>query len=314
MNRVRVTVDDLRKAAESEVRSTWSAAQWMRWLDAAAMLHGHSFRNIVLIKLQMPEASWVAEREVWQRGGWRVARKASGIRIIAAARPHAVDLMTGSVQGHGVATVWDVSQTVGRPVPQRDVQASAEMAPQRLCSALAQVASDAGFTLSREPLPPHAGESAINYARRRITVDQDLDEVSAVARIAHELAHIRLHKPAHSAGAAPCVGLGKVEAESVAYVLLSRFGVPADGASSGAVHAAQMIRNHHPEQVVQTLGGRVVAAAERLMNATEQYLLQPPTGHIPARRAPFTRQSALPGRDYLPPEPGGTSPGSSQMV
>lgn len=307
MNRVRVTVDDLRKAAGAEVRHTWSAEQWLRWLDAAAMLHSQSFRNIVLIKLQMPEASWVAEREVWQRGGWRVGRKQSGIRIIAPARAHPVDLMMGSVQGHGVATVWDVSQTVGPSVPPRVVDAGAGIAPQGLTAALVQVASDAGFTLSREPLPMHIGESVTNYARRRIVVDQDLDDVSVVARLAHELAHIRMHKPARANSATPCVGLGKVEAESVAYVLLSRFGVPADGASSGALLAARMIRKQRAEQVVQTLGGRVVAAAERLMNATEQYLQQPPTGHPPARRAFLTRQSAVPGRDHFP-EPGGASP------
>ena len=305
MNRVRVTVDDLRRAAEAEVRNTWSAAQWLRWLDAAAMLHGQTFRNIVLIKLQMPEASWVAEREVWQRGGWRVARKQSGIRIIASARAHPVDLMTGSVQGHGVATVWDVSQTVGPPAPPRAVQAGAGIAPQGLYGALAQVASDAGFTISREPSPM---ESVTNHARRRIVVHRDLDEVSAVARMAHELAHIRMHKPARADRATPCVGMGRVEAESVAYVLLSRFGVSADGASSGALLAAQMIRRHRPEQVAQTLGGRVVAAAERLINSAEQYLLRPATQHAPARRAFLTRQPALSAHDHRPPEPGAASP------
>src|SRR4051812_43578085 len=101
-NRFRVTVDDLRRAVDAEVRRNWSDRQWMRWLDAAAVLRGQSFRNVVLIKLQMPDAVWVDGRPGWQRHGRRIARGASGIRIVASARD--VERASGPVQGHGVAT------------------------------------------------------------------------------------------------------------------------------------------------------------------------------------------------------------------
>ena len=117
----------------------------MRWLDAAAVLHGQSFRNVVLIKLQMPDAVWVDGRPGWQRQGRRVARGASGIRIVASARD--VDRAAGPVQGHGVATVWDVSQTEGGPMP--PIGTVADLRPEDVYVALARVALDAGYRVNR---------------------------------------------------------------------------------------------------------------------------------------------------------------------
>lgn len=46
VNRVRVTVDDLRKTVETDVRRNWSDDAWLRWLDAVAVLRDQSFRNV----------------------------------------------------------------------------------------------------------------------------------------------------------------------------------------------------------------------------------------------------------------------------
>ncbi|TDO68982.1 hypothetical protein EV651_10116 [Kribbella sp. VKM Ac-2571] len=276
-NRFRVTVDDLRRAVDAEVRRNWSDRQWMRWLDAAAVLHGQSFRNVVLIKLQMPDAVRVADWSGWQRHGRRVARGASGIRIVASARE--VDLAAGSVQGHGVATVWDVSQTEGSPM--RPMGTVADLRSEDVYVALARVAVDAGYRVYRQPLPDEPTGAITDRGRRRVIVSDELDGPVAAMRLAHELAHLRMHKLSRDSG---CHGLARLEAESVAYTMLARFGVlPAHQMAS----AAGTIGRNPPVRLVETLGGRVVATARRLIETTERHL--PTTQLLPgkARTAPM---------------------------
>lgn len=272
-----MTVDDLRRAVDAEVRRNWSDRQWMRWLDAAAVLHGQSFRNVVLIKLQMPDAVWVDGRPGWQRQGRHIARGASGIRIAASARD--VDRAAGPVQGHAVATVWDISQTEGSPPP--PIGTVAGLRPEDVYAALARVALDAGYRVNRRPLPDEPNGAMTDRRRRRVIVSDNLDGAVAAMRLAHELAHLRMHKLSHDSG---CHGLARLEAESVAYTMLARFGVlPAHQMAS----AAGTIGRNPSVRLVETLGGRVVAAAGRLIGAMDRHL---PTAQVrpgKARTAPM---------------------------
>lgn len=264
-NRFRVTVDDLRRAVDAEVRRNWSDRQWMRWLDAAAVLHGQSFRNVVLIKLQMPDAVWVDGRSGWQRQGRRVARGASGIRIAASARD--VDRAAGPVQGHGVGTVWDISQTEGGPMPPTGTVE--DLRPEDVYVALARVARRAGYRVDRRPLPDEPGGAITDRRRRQVIVSDSLDGAVAAMRLAHELAHLRMHKLSRDSG---CHGLARLEAESVAYTMFARFGVLPE---HQMVSAAGTIGRNPPVRLVETLGGRVAATAGRLIGATERQLPTP---------------------------------------
>lgn len=292
MNRVRLTVDDLRRAADAEVRAKWSGRQWVRWLDAAAVLRDQTFRNVVLIKLQMPEATWVAGRETWQRTGHQIARRQSGIRIIAPANNHRLDLEAGSLQGHGVATVWDVSQTNGLPSERLPERPEPSTTPRNVRAALVRVANSAGYSVSCEP-------EATNHARRRTIIIEDIDDVAAATSISHELAHARMHK---SARGSACHGLNELEAESVTYLLLSHFGLPVGGSSVSLTAAAARISKRHPERTVQTLGIRVVATAMRLIDSTERHLGVPAPESRQARPHTLSAEAST-GHDDLRPQP-----------
>lgn len=233
----------------------------MRWLDAAAALQGQTFGNVVLIKLQLPDAVWVDGRPGWQRRGRRIARGASGIRVVAPTRD--VDRSAGPVQGHGVATVWDISQTEG---PRLRMRAVADLRPEHVFGALARIARDAGYAVDREPLPAGSGGAVTDHRRRRVFVSDDLDGSDAAMRLAHELAHLRMHKLAPGTG---CHGLAKLEAESVAYTTLARFGVLPEHQIASATAT---IGSSPSARLIETLGGRVVATAGRLSEATARHL------------------------------------------
>ncbi|NUR97913.1 MAG: hypothetical protein HOV67_21990 [Kribbellaceae bacterium] len=265
MNRVRVTVDDLRRAAEIDIRRNWSDAAWCRWLEAAAVLRDQSFRNVVLIKLQMPNASWVDGRPGWQRKGRRVVRGASGIRIVAAAAE--VDRSAGPVQGHGVATVWDVSQTDGRPFGVAPARSSDDA-----LGALREVAIASGYSVERGTLSSHGGGAETGDGRRIVVAD-DLDVPMAAMSLAHELAHLRMHKGFRGAS---CHGVMRLEATSAAYLVLSRLGcLPDQPAADLIARTTGVVSRTPPVRLVETLGGRVVATANRLYDAAERHLPPP---------------------------------------
>ncbi|GAA3097034.1 hypothetical protein JOF29_006038 [Kribbella aluminosa] len=261
-----MTVDDLRGAVETDIRRNWSDAAWCRWLDAAAVLRDQSFRNIVLIKLQMPGAEWVDGRQGWQRRGRRIARGASGIRIIAPAPER--ECSAGPVQGHGVATVWDVSQTDGRPL-----QLTTGRQAQDVFAALEQVAIAGGYRVDRGRLVSDSGGAETLHRGRRIVVADDLDVPMATMALAHELAHHRMHKRSRESS---CHGIARLEASSVAFMLASRLGCLPDQPTTDLIATtAGIVGRTPPVRQVETLGGRVVAAANRLYDAVDRYLSPP---------------------------------------
>ncbi|MGW6278428.1 ImmA/IrrE family metallo-endopeptidase [Kribbella sp. NPDC055071] len=129
-----------------------------------------------------------------------------------------------------------------------------------------------------------ASEGFTDYDDRRIVVADHLDDAVAVRRLAHEVAHTRLH--ATEAGT-PTRAIREVEAESVAYILLAHHGIGAGESSfdyvarwAGSVDAAQLA------DVVTATGARVVNAARQLLDAT--------TTHIEVNRAPLPPVAARP--------------------
>jgi len=199
MNRVKVTVDDLRRVVDVEVGRRWSGKQWVDWLDGAATLHGLSFRNVVLVRMQLPGATWVDGREGWQHRGRRVMRGESGIRIIspAAGRGSRSDV----VQGHGVAEVWDVNQTSGGPIELPSLGAVADVTPGIVFAALADVAKARGYAVVRDRPQSAITLAETQCSRRRIVVGEDLSPAFAVLGLAHELAHF---------GCLACLAVGRV--------------------------------------------------------------------------------------------------------
>ncbi|MEV5961463.1 hypothetical protein AB0L70_06840 [Kribbella sp. NPDC051952] len=125
-----MSAEDLHQALEAEIRSMSNGADWARWLDVAALLPSYGFGNVVLINLQMPQANWVAREQAWEKLGRRV-RKQNAIRILqpifsqtsmgaalqAASRTLAANGQLGQhVVGFKVASVYDVTATVGPPI------------------------------------------------------------------------------------------------------------------------------------------------------------------------------------------------------
>lgn len=292
MDRARVTPENLRDALHSEIRGLRSGVEWVRWLDAAVALRNYSFRNVVLITLQMPFASQVARSDIWTKLGRSVAanQRHRDIRILAPAIRHrggkTAELVEADLEfdrarsargggrliGFNVASVWDVSQTDGPPLPVPPaIGGGAPTAD--LWRALSHRVRSAGYTLVEGSTGHVSVDGFTDYHNRTVVIRSGLDDVTAVSRLAHEVAHLRMHsaRQVASAGSIMCRGMREIEAESVAYILMAHHGLSTGGSSFRYVASwAASIDRHHPENVIEGVGNRIVSVARKLIQTVDR--------------------------------------------
>ena len=167
-----------------------------------------------------------------------------------------------------------------------------------LWRALEHEVHSAGYTLVEGNTGNHSVDGFTNYRTRTVVIRNGLDDVSAVARLAHEVAHLRMHQHQEiaSSGSVMCRGIREIEAESVAYILLSHHGLSTGGSSFRYVASwAAAVNKREPEKVIERTGNRVVAVARRLVQSVDRNVRR--TGvsraHRPTLGSPIVERSAL---------------------
>ncbi|MGY4769766.1 ImmA/IrrE family metallo-endopeptidase (plasmid) [Kribbella sp. CWNU-51] len=296
MGNDRVTAEDLHQVLEVEVSKMKTGSDWARWLDVAALFPSFGFGNVVLINLQMPQANWVARAHAWEKLGRRVVKQ-RGIRILEPIRsqtatgdnnPAADGRVHHDIIGFRVATVYDVTDTAGPPIylPRTSVPGSRDVS-NHLWSALAQEVSAEGFTIDVRPIGD-ASEGFTDYDAKQIVIADHLDDFTAVARLAHEVGHMRMHSggDVSGAGSVMCRGAREVEAESIAYIVLAHNGLSVEATSFDYVAGwATLVDPDDPGSVIKATGARVVNAARQLIDSTDKYLQasRTPLPTVPAR-------------------------------
>jgi len=169
------------------------------YLRTLARFPTYSARNVALLYRQRPDATRVAGYRAWQLLGRQVRRGERGIRILVphrrAVAPTDDDVATDdaramTISGFGVATVFDLAQTDGEPLP-------APTAPQPLAGdsplarwlwvRLAAFLANEEVTLTRRSLSE--GNGVYFPLTRLIVVRSCLSDEQAAKILAHECAH-----------------------------------------------------------------------------------------------------------------------------
>lgn len=209
------------------------------FLKVMGRFHRYSVGNQMLIALQRPDAERVAGYRAWQRLGRQVRKGEKGITIMApivARRPrwnrndeHAKaesdikDPNQYSVVAFRGATVFDISQTEGRPLPEF---ARAKGEPGACIDRLARFIQERGIELTYA----NTIGSARGVSRGgKIVVRSDLAAAVRFSTLVHELAHEMLH---WSEGAPNSQVVQETEAEAVAFVVGQAIGLETGTASS----------------------------------------------------------------------------------
>jgi antirestriction protein ArdC len=209
---------------------------WHSFLATAVRFHRYSFWNTVAILCQRPDATRIAGYQTWRRLGRQVRRGERGIRILAPCTYRVRDEETDDdpgrlvLRGWRVATVFDLVQTDGQPLPEPPVTMLDGDAPAGLRDQLAALIRSDGYEFTVAPLPtgtPAGALGVTDHATRHVTVRADLPDAQQAKTTAHELAHVRLHRGTTDRPTA------EIEAESVAYVVCGAVGLATDAYSFG---------------------------------------------------------------------------------
>ncbi|HEV3294543.1 MAG TPA: hypothetical protein VG123_36640, partial [Streptosporangiaceae bacterium] len=276
----------LRARLHEEAQAVHTPEDWARCLRLAARLPGESFANILLISAQRPGATMLRRYNAWRAMGRQVSRQEKGITIFSAARqprPEHTDPRPGQApdqpapswrDAERVACVWDLSQTSGRAVTvQAAIPSPPGQAPPGLWDALCWMARREGFAVEREHGCPDDGVTM--WTVRRIRVLPSLDGQRAAWALAHQLGHVLLREPADcppGTTTSGCTGVRKAEADSVAFIICTRYGIttahrfPSPATWAGGDPRAQ------PTAAILTAGERVTAAASRITHHLDRIL------------------------------------------
>jgi antirestriction protein ArdC len=223
-----------------------------------------------LIVSQRPDATRVAGYRTWQKLGRQVRKGEKAIRILAPCRVKVGEVESDEgtraafrVVGFKSASVFDVSQTEGEPLPDLEYRPLEGEAPD-FADFVCGVAMSAGLEIRREPLPGGMN-GYLHRAERLIVVDSECSSAMAAKVVGHELGHqfdtwLIENPDAYSAHRGDCEAV----AESVAYVIAARFGLDAGPSAVGYVAAwvdgkADRVRDlaeRIDAAVVAILGGR----------------------------------------------------------
>lgn len=234
-------VAEIHATLTEQVEALTTSEDWTRWLQTASRFHNYSFGNVLLIGAQRPDATRVAGYRTWQALGRQVRKGETGIRILAprTGKCHGCSGSgdgctrcggSGTVLWFASASVFDVAQTDGDPLP--EIAHRLDGDDDGLFDTVAGALLPEGWTLDRTPI---AGEvnGYCQHDHRRIVVDSDLARAMQVKTLVHELAHAALHGPKvdYHANRGRC----ETEAESVAYVVLAALGIDSGSWSFGYV-------------------------------------------------------------------------------
>ena len=240
-------MDELMASLEDGMKELFSSEKYAQYLKTMAKFHTYSLNNTILISMQRPEATLVTGYERWKSMGRQVKKGEKAIRIIAPApvkekrqqkkldeenKPvldengdPEMEEVEVTVQKYKVTNVFDISQTEGDPIETLD---AAELT--------ASVENYAEFLQAVEkvaPVPIRFDELTgqtkgyFHTVKQEIVIQKGMAESQTLKTSIHETAHSLLHNKEKMAEQEDLKNrqTKEVEAESVAFVVCSAFGL-----------------------------------------------------------------------------------------
>ena len=178
--------------------------------------------------------------------------------------------------GFRTVTVFDVSQTEGKPLPELAKKLTGDAAQYE--SMVAALRGISPYPISIEPFPGTA-YGCCNFVEQRIMVQPGMSQTQTIKTLIHEVSHAKLHAPTEKTdGKLPQSKqrfVREMEAESVAYVVCRHFGVDTSDYSFGYV--AGWSRGRELSQLRESLDLIRNTAAELIDGIDPPKELTPPT-------------------------------------
>lgn len=244
-------IREITEKLEAKVAELKTSDKWKEFLSCMAKFHSYSANNVLLILCQKPDATLVAGYSRWKSFGRNVKRGEKGIRILAPApyrrlvETPVIDESTGSVRRDAAGepvkeqtevvvtafrpvSVFDESQTEGRPLPQ--------VGPEELTAKVDDYQKILSVLEKVSPVPV-AFEDIRGGAKgyydpneNRIALKSGMPELQTIKTLLHEIGHASIHtkegvEALKSQGLIMDRNEKETQAESIAFVLASGLGI-----------------------------------------------------------------------------------------
>lgn len=240
---------EITERLEQGVKDLFTSEKYTEYLKTMSQFHNYSFNNTLLIAMQKPESTLVAGYSSWSKKFHRqVKRGEKGIKIIAPApirekeeiekfdpetnepvlRPDGqpeTEEVEHIIPRFRVATVFDVSQTYGDPLPELDT-------PELMGSVENfEIFMEAIGIVSPAPMryAEIEGDAKGYYsnANKEIVIQEGMSEKQTMKTAVHEVTHAMCHDRdvMEELGEKKNQMTREVEAESVAFTVCSYFGL-----------------------------------------------------------------------------------------
>lgn len=251
-------VKEITDKLEQGIEDLFESEKYMNYLKVMSRFHNYSFNNSLLIAMQKPDATYVAGYTSWEKNFDRHVQKGQkGIRILAPS-PYKIkkdvdkidpntqmpvlgrdgnplrERVEVTIPAYKVTTVFDVSQTEGRKLPEiaSDLQNDVE-GYSRFMEALKAVS----------PVPIEArsieggSHGYYHLEDKVIVIKEGMSQQQTLKTCIHEIAHAILHDKdtGKEKDNLPDRRTKEVEAESVAYTVCQHFGIDSSDYSFGYV-------------------------------------------------------------------------------
>lgn len=213
-DRMREIVDSI----ENGIKELFESDKYRKYLATMSRFHRYSVNNTMLIYMQRPDATHVAGFNKWRdQFGRNVLKGEKGIRIIAPTpyKKKVEEIKTDPetnapmldadgkaiieekeirIPMFKVVSVFDVSQTAGKPLPQLAADLSGNVQQYEVFMEALRRASPVPIGI--KPVA-HDTDGFFSIKAQSITIRAGMSEVQTVCAAVHEIAHAKLHDYEH---------------------------------------------------------------------------------------------------------------------
>lgn len=260
---------DITDSIENGIKELFDSDKYKQYLQTMSRFHRYSVNNQMLIYMQNPNATLVAGYNKWHdQFGRNVKKGEKGIKIIAPTpfkkkveeTKLDPDTKLPILDDNGkpvteekevqipmfrVVSVFDVSQTAGKPIPQLASDLSGNV--QNYDAFMEAIKHSSAVPISFEHINNNT-DGYFSLDEQKIVIREGMSEVQTVSALLHELAHSKLHnrqakdelqtdEPMSDEARKSKIDRNteEVQAESISFAVCAYYGIKTDENSFGYI-------------------------------------------------------------------------------
>jgi antirestriction protein ArdC len=259
---------EITDSIEQGIKDLFQSDKYMEYLRTMSRFHRYSLNNTLLIAMQRPDATLVAGFNKWRdQFGRNVRRGEKGIKIIAPTpfkkkiEQEKLDPLTKApmldkdgkivteeveikIPLYKVVSVFDVSQTEGKPLPQLASNLTGDVKQYEIFMEALRRSSPVPMGFERIA---DNSDGYFSLTDQRIAIREGMSEVQTVSAAIHEIGHAKLHNREQEQLAAvrgdetaeppkpKSRRTEEVEAESISFAVCAYYGIATGENSFGYI-------------------------------------------------------------------------------